>query len=188
MESGKILFILIIFFSGLVIGLLGSYYFFISSTTYPVEIGSEQIIPVTDRNYFPYVHKILSEANDSVHMIMFDVKYYPDYPDSLENVLLDDLIRLAKNGIKVKIITDQYLTEKPVLTYLRENGIDIKYDTEDQTTHPKLIIIDRKYIFIGSTNWGFYSIEKNHEANVLIYSRNLAEQFINYFESVWNEN
>ncbi len=187
MENGKILVILAIFFSGLAIGLLCSYYFFITYTTYPVDIGSDQIIPVIDRDYFPYVHKILSEANDSVHMIMFDVKYYPDYPDSLENILINDLIKLVKNGTKVKIITDQFLTEKPVLTYLRKNGIEIKYDTEDQTTHPKLIIIDRKYVFIGSTNWGYYSIEKNHEANVLIYSRKLAEQFENYFEGVWME-
>ncbi|MBN2042342.1 MAG: hypothetical protein JW754_00885 [Candidatus Aenigmarchaeota archaeon] len=188
MESGKILIMSAIFISGLAVGLLCSYYFFISSVTYPVEIGPDQIIPVTDQNYFPYVHKILSEANDSVHMIIFDVKYYPDFPDSLENVLLDDLIRLAKNGIKVKVITDQYLTEKPVLTYLRENGIEIKYDTQDRTTHSKLIIIDRKYVFVGSTNWGFYSIEKNHEANVLVYSKKLAEQFLNYFNGIWNEN
>ena len=187
MEFGKILILAVIFLTGIVFGVLGSYHFFTSSFHFPVEIGPDQIIPITDQDYFPYVHKLLSSSNESVHMVMFSVNYYPDYPESKENYLLDDLIELAERGIDVKIVTDQFQTEKPVLTYLSNNGVQIKYDSGDRTTRSKLIIIDRKYVFIGSTNWGYYSIERNHEANVLVYSSKLAEQFEGYFQGVWNE-
>jgi len=38
---------------------------------------------------------------------------------------------------------------------------------------------------IGSTNWSFYAIEKNHEANILIYSPQMAGEFENYFRQLW---
>lgn len=187
METGKLGLIALVFFLGLLAGILVAYYSCSVSTEYPVEIGPDQIIPVTDQDYFPYVHKLLSEAGNSVHMVMFDVKYYPDHNNSKENILLEDLISLAGRGVEVRIVTDQYLTEKPVLTHLRENGVEIKYDQEGRTTHSKLIIVDGRYVLVGSTNWGYYSIERNHEANVLIYSERLARQFGRYFSSLWSE-
>jgi len=172
-----------VFLVGLVFGMLITP----SLSHYPVDITENQIALLTDRDYFGGVHTLLSQANRSIRMVMFDVKYYPDYPESLVNALLSDLESAAGRGVEVRIITDEYLTEKPVVRILKENGIDIKFDLKDTTTHSKLIIIDSKIVIVGSTNWGYHSIEKNHEANVIIYSVPIAKQFEGYFERIWVE-
>ena len=178
----KIAVLLMVFLSGVFLG-----FSLFSTPKTPVGISENQAISLTDRDYFPTVHHLLNSANSSIRMIMFDVKYYPDYPESLENSLLSDLESAVERGVDVRIITDEYLTEKPVVRILEEKGINIKFDPKDITTHGKLIIIDSKIVIVGSTNWGYHSIEKNHEANVVIHSASLARQFGDYFERVWAE-
>ncbi|NIO19299.1 MAG: hypothetical protein GTN76_00765 [Candidatus Aenigmarchaeota archaeon] len=180
-NSKRFLLSLSVFIIGLVLGM-----FILSAfSNRPVDIDENQILLLTDRDYFDGVHTHLSQANQSIHMVMFDIKYYPEYPESLVNSLLTDLEEAANRGVDVRIITDEYLTEKPVVRILKENGIDIKFDSKETTTHSKLIIIDSKIVIIGSTNWSYHSIEKNQEANVIINSKPIAERFEGYFEGIW---
>jgi phosphatidylserine/phosphatidylglycerophosphate/cardiolipin synthase-like enzyme len=151
----------------------------------PTDIEPDQIQPVTDQQYFNAINDLLKSANKSVHIVMFEVKYYEDYPNSSMNSIIKNLIDLRKNGVDVKIIADEYLTEKSTVNYLKSNNIDIKFESPDRTTHDKLIIIDGKIIVVGSTNWSYYAIEKNREANVVIYSEDVASQFENYFQEIW---
>jgi len=176
----KISIFILVFLAGLV---LGSYL----SVSKPSAIGDSQAIPLTDREYFRTVQTLIDSANFSIDVIMYTINYYPEYPDSKGHMLLFDLEEAAARGVGVRIITDQTPTEKPVLSMLKDSGIEIKYDSKEKTTHAKLIIIDSKIVIIGSTNWSYNSIEKNHEANVLINSRSLAKQFEDYFNIVWSE-
>lgn len=151
-------------------------------------VGDADVIPISDRGYFPIVHKEFQNAQNSIHIITFELKYYPQYRDSTENILIDDLIKAHERGIDVKIIVDQYSKEDNAYEYLRENEIAIKYDPENITTHAKLVIIDGKIVILGSTNFSFYGLEKNYEADVMIISEKFAQYFENYFERLWKEN
>ena len=153
----------------------------------PVDLAENQAVPLNDREYFREVKNLIDSANHSIHVIIFDINYYPDYPESPSNSLLLSLSEAASRGIDVRIITDERPTDKPVVTMLKEKGVNIKFDSKDVTSHAKLIIIDSKIVIIGSTNWSYHSLEKNHEANVLIRSPSLAGEFENYFETVWAE-
>ena len=184
LRVGKFPVLFSIFLVGLIFGI------FITSMVSqpsPITIDEGQIAPLTDRDYFTTVNSLLSSANRSIHMIMFDLRYYPEYPESPGNYLLSSLSEAASRGVDVRVITDEYLTEKPLVNMLREKGVNIKFDSKDVTTHAKLIIIDSKFVIIGSTNWSYHSLEKNHEANVLIHSPSLAEEFERYFEKLWAE-
>jgi len=171
----------------LIAGFFSGSFFASVSGDKPAGLAENQAISLTDRDYFPTVHHLFNSSNVSIHMVMFSMNYYPDYPDSLANYLIEDLMEASERGIDVKIITDQFDTEKPVLSMLSETGINIKYDSKDTTTHGKLIIIDSKIVIVGSTNWSYYSIEKNHEANLIINSEEIAKQFEDYFEKIWRE-
>ena len=144
------------------------------------------VIPITDRMYFTQVHDILKNSKKSIHMIVFEIKYYPTYQDSLENILVRDLIEAKKRGVDVKILVDGSFKENSALDYLKKNGIDIRYDAENVTTHAKIIIVDNKIVIIGSTNWSYYSLEKNYEANVVLISELIADYFDRYFQRLWN--
>ena len=117
---------------------------------------------------------------------MFSLTYYLKYRISFVNSFLTILADKHDAGVDVKIILDEFPKDHEAgLTYLRERGVPIKYDGKNQTTHTKLIILDGKKVIVGSTNWRYYSVEKNHEANVLIGSPEVAQEYEEYFEEIW---
>ncbi len=156
----------------------------------PTSLEYNEVIPITDREYFDVVHEALQNAETSIHMIQFELNYYNStrYKDSNLNFLVDDLISAAENGIEVKVIADEYDPDaNKVINMLRERGAIAKFDDPKTTTHDKLIIIDGEIVIVGSTNWSHYALDRNHEANVMIKSEALASEFENYFEELWKE-
>ena len=57
-------------------------------------------------------------------------------------------------------------------------------DGPDRTTHAKMVIIDRRYLFIGSHNLTQSALKYNHEVSVRIDSPLLAEEALRYMKSL----
>ncbi len=152
---------------------------------HPACVDKVSVIPVSDRGYFEAAHKALVEAESSIHIASFEVKYYENFPNSSMNILVEDLIAAHKRGVEVKIIVDQYSKQNNAFDKLREAGIEIKFDSEDVTTHAKLIIVDGETVILGSTNLSFYGLEKNNEVNVVIRDEETAKYYENYFTQLW---
>lgn len=154
-------------------------------------VGEAEVIPVSDRGYFPVVHKALQSAKSSIHIASFELKYYESYPGSLENVIIDDLVKAHERGVDVRIIIDQYADQDEKTNaygFLLGKGLKIKYDSNKTTTHAKLIIIDGRVVVLGSTNFSYYALEKNREVDLLVESAKIAGYFEDYFEALWKEN
>lgn len=149
-------------------------------------VDSVNVIPISDRGYFQTIHDALRGAEDSIHIVTFELKYYTKYPQSNENILVEDLINASNRGVDVRIIVDQYSRENNAFQYLTDSNVSIKYDSEDVTTHAKLIIIDGKMVILGSANLSYYGLERNNEVGVLIIAEHIARYFENYFDKLWN--
>jgi len=147
--------------------------------------GVDGIEVVNDREYFDRVFELIDSADTSIHLVMFEIKYYKKYPDSEVNQLVEKLIQKNSEGVDVKIIVDQFLTDERAVEVLNKSGVDIKWDSTSVTTHNKLMIVDGRVVLIGSTNWSYYSFSKNHESNVIFHDKESAEQFERYFEKLW---
>ena len=124
--------------------------------------------------------------------MMFEASYYKKYPDSPSNLLIRELIAAKKRGIDVKVILEQRkgteratLRNKETGALLAESGVEVVYDPLDITTHTKLLIIDGEISVVGSTNWTYNALDKNHEVAVLIRSPKVANDLQNYFQSIW---
>jgi cardiolipin synthase len=123
---------------------------------------------------------------------MFEMRYYPRYPKSKENQLIKELIRKAKKGVDVEIILEiskninirNTRANKKVGRLLSRAGVKVYYDNPHRTTHCKLIIVDKRFVVIGSTNWTYHGLEKNNESSVLIDSKEIARYFLKYFEDI----
>ncbi|OYT40941.1 MAG: hypothetical protein B6U86_03360 [Candidatus Altiarchaeales archaeon ex4484_43] len=150
-------------------------------------IDRSSIVPITDRGYFQAVHEAFQRAEKSIHIAAFEIKYYTKYPESNENILINDLIDAHNRGVDVKIIMDEYSKENSAFDYLRENGVPVKYDGKDVTTHAKLIIIDGKIVILGSTNLSYYGLERNREVDVIILAEHIADYFEGYFQEMWEK-
>jgi phosphatidylserine/phosphatidylglycerophosphate/cardiolipin synthase-like enzyme len=149
------------------------------------------VIPIPNREYVPALHKALQSAEKSIKIFMFSARYYPEYKNDANSLILNDLISAAQRGVSVEVILDasnwnrsNTLDNKEFADTLRKCGIKVYFDPPDVTSHDKLIIVDGKITIVGSTNWSYYALERNNEASVLIYSPEVAEYFEKYFEKV----
>ena len=152
---------------------------------------AQEVIPLYNREYLPHLHQALQNAKHKIHILMFTMRYYPNYPNDANSVIIGDLIAAKKRGVEVKLILDcsswnrsNTLKNKMVGDSLKKCGIEVYYDPYDVTSHDKLILIDDTITIIGSTNWSYYALERNNEASVLIKSPELTRAFEEHFEDV----
>ena len=164
-----------------------------------IESNNTRIIPLNDRQYYPLVIEKINNANRSIHMVMYEMKWYgnPEGDSHGVSKLGVALVEAKKRGVDVKIILDDgrgYGFENSDLVkwaqnwkdYFESYGVEVRFDWSNETTHDKLIIIDGETVIVGSTNWSTSALDYNHEANALIESKEVAEQYENYFNSLWN--
>jgi phosphatidylserine/phosphatidylglycerophosphate/cardiolipin synthase-like enzyme len=154
----------------------------------PVVLADGSVVVVTDRDYYGKASELLSGAKESIHIVMFSANYKPKYDDSHVNELLRAIIAAHNRGVDVKIVMDSFPEgNDKTLNYLLKNNIPARIlNIPGATTHSKLIIVDGVVVMVGSTNWSYHSIDKNHEANVVISDARIASEFEDYFRGVYS--
>ena len=155
-------------------------------------LPASDVLVITDREYFTVVRTCFKEARSSIAVMMFEAAYYDRYPNSPTNVLIRELIAARKRGVDVRVILekrkDRDRTQENNLKagrMLSEGGVEVKYDPVGVTTHTNLLIVDGEIGVVGSTNWTYSALEKNHEVSVLIRSPEVARNLHDYFQRVW---
>jgi len=173
--------------------------FLISS---PISAGDSYIAEVEDisgREYYPAVKEALQGAKESIYMVMYQVSLHPYNKTSKVYELVSELIKAHKRGIDVKVILDQnidFVGNRNIDKWmpegknawcfkaLKEAGIDVKYDDLTAYLHAKAIVIDNEIVIMGSSNWSQSAFNKNTETNLLVKSKDLAEDVLKYFETI----
>jgi len=152
---------------------------------------ASNVIPIPNREYLPMLHKVLTSAKKKIDVFMFEARYYPQYPDDPNAVIVKDLIDAHKRGVKVTVLLDastwnvsNTIQNKQFGDTLRSAGVDVWYDPPDVTSHDKLIIVDDSVVIVGSTNWSYYALERNNEVSVVIYSKEVAKALEKHFHDV----
>jgi phosphatidylserine/phosphatidylglycerophosphate/cardiolipin synthase-like enzyme len=154
-------------------------------------LPAEDVQLVTDGQYFQVAKKMIQEAKHSVQVMMFEMGYYDQHPNTPSNLLIKELIDARKRGVKVGVILEvkegeDRTTKRNRHTgkILSEGGVEVIYDSLFKTTHAKFMVVDGQLSLLGSTNWTYYALTNNSEASVLIRSQELARAIIDYFNRV----
>ncbi len=161
-------------------------------------LPADDVIPLVDEEYYPEVHKVLTNAKKSILCVMFMAKLDPKHTKGNEYQLVLDLIAAHKRGVKVLVIFDQnikfwekgrknnIIERKSEYAYelLSRNGVPVFYDNKERVTHSKVLVIDEYITIIGSTNWTYSALRKNHEASVMIKSKSVALAFERKLEEI----
>lgn len=164
---------------------------FLASTTRCSSLPAINVTPLINEQYFPSVHKALKGAKRSIFCVMFIAKVNARYDSGLEYILVKDLINAHKRGVEVTVIFDQNvqfwkkgwernkIERKSETAYemLLRAGVPVYYDDEDQITHSKVIVVDDLITIVGSTNWTYSALNKNHESSILVESEEVAREF-----------
>ena len=148
---------------------------------------------------------------ENIKMNNFDINIYfsPKY-----DVITNKIIPLVKNSKKNIYIPIFYLTHKELITalieaqkrnvnifilmdatsanhksskvdLLRKNRIKVKVENMAGKMHTKVMVIDEKYVILGSMNFSFAGVNKNDENTIIFKDKFIAKDIINYFMYNW---
>jgi phosphatidylserine/phosphatidylglycerophosphate/cardiolipin synthase-like enzyme len=156
-----------------------------------VALPAEDVQLVTDAQYFQVAQKMIKEAKTSIQLMLFEMGYYEEHPNTPSNLLIRELIDAKKRGVKVEILLEVREGEdrtskrnRHAGKILSEAGVEVIYDPLFKTTHAKCMVVDGQIILLGSANWTYYALTNNNEVSVLIRSKEMAKELIDYFNRV----
>jgi len=145
--------------------------------------------------YASVVITLLGRAERSVHLALYRMSRYVGYGDSAANELVDAVVDAANRGLDVRVLMDDCSFYRDsaeanleTAIYLVQHGVPVRFDAPEETMHAKLVLIDGCHTVLGSTNWNYYALERNHEASVaLLAMPDVAFVFEGYFENLWSD-
>lgn len=155
-----------------------------------VALPAEAVAPVNDAAYTSAVQELLLGARKSLRLMLYQTRYYGEYPDTVTNRWVSDLIDARQRGVDVQVIVDTgnwnpSMKNDYNLDYvdrLTTAGVRIWEDAPDVVSHQKVILADDDLVLVASNNWTFYSLARNNEVAVVVQSRELNQWFGKYFE------
>jgi cardiolipin synthase len=170
------------------------FFLFLLSTFSPLlslGLPAQDVQLVLDAQYVEVARKMIKEAKKSIQVMMFEMGYYAEHPNTPSNQLIKELIHASKRGVKVEVILEvregeDRTTKRNRQTgkILSEGGVKVVYDSLSKTNHAKWMVVDEEFTLLGSTNWTYYALTNNHEVSVLIQSKEVAKALLDYFHQV----
>jgi phosphatidylserine/phosphatidylglycerophosphate/cardiolipin synthase-like enzyme len=160
-------------------------------------LRTKNVIPLAvKKDYFDEIRSLLGSATKRIHIVMYGVRYYgkdSKYPDSMVNAVFNDLIKAKTKGVEVKVLLERsdysHILNKfneEVARYLKENEVEVRFDSPTTITHAKLIIVD-DVTLLGSSNWGYGGLKLYLGSNVLLLDPQLTDYYEKYFQRLWTK-
>lgn len=108
------------------------------------------------------------QAQFQVDLAGFDIDAEP---------IVNALIELEDRGLIVRVVTDTDNEDLSAIRRLRRNGISVPTDDRSGLMHNKFIIIDSRYVWMGSMNFTTNGVYCNNNNFVRIDSPELATNY-----------
>lgn len=142
-----------------------------------------RVTNISDRAYEPAVIKLLDGAKESIVISMYVIEAEKNTPVRL---LVKDLEEALDRGVSVDVYLNTRFTERQSLDIekeeavkaLRKKGARVFAVTPFKRMHDKLIIVDGRYVVVGSANWSVSSLKTNYESVALIDSPEFANEML----------
>lgn len=123
---------------------------------------------------------IIDNAKDYIYLPTFLITH---------TELTNALIRAKNRGVDVKIIIDanNTTTRNTKHAMIRANKIPLKTENYAGKLHSKSIIVDDKYIIMGSMNFSNSGETRNDENMLVIENTQLAKNYKQFFTQLWQK-
>ncbi len=150
--------------------------------SFPLNAHSEVL---SGKSYQKTVRKYIMGAEKSITVAMYFIILEPGGEGPI-NELVNDLVEAQKRGVQVKVVLEDTKLKENRLAYekLRDSGVSVYFDTRERLLHIKGIVIDERYVFLGSANWSRAAIERNYEATNFTDSTQDALVFKEYVDNI----
>jgi phosphatidylserine/phosphatidylglycerophosphate/cardiolipin synthase-like enzyme len=143
-----------------------------------------------------YLYALIDQINAARSEIVFCAYLFKtiENADGYPERVMKSLSSAVKRGVRVLALMelnqnsgDLIRTNSETAERLKKGGIMVCPDPRDLVTHTKLVVIDRRYLFIGSHNLTQSALKYNHEVSVWIDSSSMAEEALHYVDSICRE-
>ncbi|MCG2713174.1 MAG: phospholipase D-like domain-containing protein [Candidatus Omnitrophica bacterium] len=153
----------------------------------------ETVTDLSDRKYEQALIQLLDNAKESIVISMYSIS--PGSGDKNPvRLLLNDLLEARGRGVSVTMYlntrfiddgtNEDSFIKSPVFKELKDAGCTIYLIPKSRRLHDKLIIVDSRYVVVGSTNWSNSALRRNFESNTLIDSPRHAQDKLKRLENV----
>jgi len=127
---------------------------------------------VNNREAFQPIWDLIDGAEDSIYV----------QSPYLSHPFTDRLRDAVGRGIEVTVVTPEKNNKKPMDSYSRweaaRSGFDLRLYQKGMT-HLKAMLIDEKYLIIGSCNFDYFSYHFEEETVAVVTNPEIIGQFIN---------
>ncbi len=114
-----------------------------------------------------------------------------NHPRSRPGMIIQELANASQRGVKVTVILERSKRDKNLnkenrktAKFLEKNGVKVVYDSPSTTTHTKIVVVDRRYCFVGSHNFTQSAFKYNHELSLLVDSKDVAGKILEYVNTI----
>ncbi len=131
--------------------------------------------------YDVIVNKIIPFVKNSKKNIYIPIFYLT------HNELIKALIEAQKRNVDVYILMDATSANhrSSKVDLLRKNKIKVKVENMAGKMHTKAMVIDERYVILGSMNYSYSGVNKNDENTLILKNELIAKDIINYFMYNW---
>ncbi len=149
-----------------------------------------QVQLLCDQDYYPMLLNFLQNAGRRVRVAMF-VFRATEAAGNRPAVVVDELIAAAGRGVEVTVLLERSAYEEDLnrehqrlADILRQGGVEVRFGPERTTTHAKVVLVDDRFVLLGSHNLTHSALRFNHECSLLVDSRELAAQLTSYLKDI----
>ncbi len=120
----------------------------------------------------------LSQAQFQVDVAAFDFDAEP---------MIDALIDVATRGVRVRVVTDSDNSALSGIRRLRRGGIVVMEDQRSALMHNKFVVIDGRYLWMGSMNYTSNGAYCNNNNLVRFDSPRLAANYVAEMDEMFDD-
>ncbi|MDT8318338.1 MAG: phospholipase D-like domain-containing protein [bacterium] len=156
-----------------------------------IENARGEVMLLGNSDFFDILLDSINKARKSISVSMFVFKT-SQYSSNRANIIMDALGRAAEKGLSVSLVMEKggresdsvTLDNKKTAQILAKKGVKVRFDIPEKRTHTKTIVIDERYVFIGSHNFTHSALKYNNELSVMIDSATLAGAVLSYISNI----
>jgi phosphatidylserine/phosphatidylglycerophosphate/cardiolipin synthase-like enzyme len=141
----------------------------------------EKITSVFGGEFPKAVLPLVEAATQSIKIIVFDWRWYPADPGCACQLFNNAIVRAKQRHVDVSVLTNC----DDVINILRKVGVVCRKPISRRLLHSKLMIIDNRFLVIGSHNYTQNAFTSNFESSVILENCDDLESFNKYFNSLF---
>jgi phosphatidylserine/phosphatidylglycerophosphate/cardiolipin synthase-like enzyme len=157
----------------------------------PVTAASspQSVTLLKNRDYLDSLLSGIRDAKQSIVCSFYLFKIGTGRGDHPRRIA-DELVRARQRGVAVKVILEDEGDQKGALSeanratasMLTRGGVAVRFDSPRVTSHAKVVVIDGRYVYLGSHNITQSALTRNNELSLRIDSTDLAAEVADYLE------